>query len=81
MTEMVAGLRFEDKVAETGNNVTATGVNQDREEQSREEAAGNIRTEQMITCVEVEGEIRTEERKEICSGAMRMATHAYPRNP
>ena len=27
MTEMVAGLRFEDKGAETGSSVTTTGVN------------------------------------------------------
>ena len=40
-----------------------TGVNQDREE-----AAGKIRTEEMITGVEDEGEIRTEERKDICAG-------------
>ena len=35
----------------------------------------------MITGVEDEGEIRTEERKEIRSGATLMATHAYTRNP
>ena len=35
----------------------------------------------MIIHVEDEGEIRTEERKEICSGATLMATHAYTRNP
>ena len=35
----------------------------------------------MITGVEDEGEIRTEERKEICSGATLLATHAYTRNP
>ena len=35
----------------------------------------------MITGVEDEGEIRTEEWKEICSGATLMATHAYTRNP
>ena len=34
----------------------------------------------MITGVEGEGEIRTEERKEICSGATLLATHAYTRN-
>ena len=76
MKEMVAGLRFEDKGAETGSRVTTTGVNQDREE-----AAGKIRTEGMITGVEDEGEIRTEERKEICAGATLMATHTYTRNP
>ena len=35
----------------------------------------------MITGAEDEGEIRTEERKEICSGARLMATHSYIRNP
>ena len=45
------------------------------------EDEGDIRTEEMITGVEDEGEIRTEERKEICSGATLMATHAYTRNP
>ena len=35
----------------------------------------------MITCVEEEGEVRTEERKEICAGATRMVTHAYTRTP
>ena len=39
--------------------MTTTAVNQDREE-----AAGKIRTEEMITGVEDEGEIRTEERKD-----------------
>ena len=76
MMEKVAGLRFEDKGAETGSRVTTTGVNQDREE-----SAGNSKTEEMITGVEDEGEIRTEERKEICSVATHMATHAYTRNP
>ena len=57
----------------------ALGVNQVGEAQAREEAAGNFRTEEMITGDE--GEIRTEERKEICSGATLMATHAYTRNP
>ena len=71
MKEMVEG-----KGAETGSSVTTTGVNQDREE-----AAGKIRTEEMITCVEDEGEIGTEERKEICAGAMLMPTHTYTRNP
>ena len=32
MTEKVAGLRFEDKGAETESRVPTTGVNQDREE-------------------------------------------------
>ena len=49
--------------------------------QDREEAVGNIRTEEMIAGVEDEGGIRTEERKEICAGATLMATHAYTRNP
>ena len=94
--EKVAGLRVEDKGEETGSSVTMTGVNQDREDQAREEAArntgteetitgvedeGEIRTEETITGVENDGEIRTEERKEICSGATLMATHAYTRNP
>ena len=47
----------------------------------REEAAGKIMTEKMITGVEDEEEIRTEERKDICAGAMLMATHTYTRNP
>ena len=75
MMEKVAGLRFEDKGAVTECRVTKTGGNQDRGE-----AAENIRTEEMITGVEDEGEIRTEERKEICAGATLMATHAYTRN-
>ena len=79
--EMGTGLRLEDKGAETGSSVTKTGVNRDREEQAREEAAGNIWTEEMKTCVEDEGEIRTEERKEIRFGATVMATRAYTRNP
>ena len=44
MTEKVAGLRLEAKGAETYNRVAKTGVKQDREE-----AAGTIRTEEMIT--------------------------------
>ena len=47
--EMVAVLRFDDTGAETGNRVTTTGVHQDREE-----AAGKIGTEEMITGVEDE---------------------------
>ena len=35
MKETVAGLRVEDKGAETGSKVTTTGMNQDREEQAR----------------------------------------------
>ena len=50
MKEMVAGLRFEDKGAETGSRVTTTGVHQDRKE-----AAGKIRTEEMVTGVDDEG--------------------------
>ena len=34
----------------------------------------------MITGVEDEGEIRTEERKQICAGTPLMATHAYTKN-
>ena len=75
MMEKVAGLRFEDKGAITEHILTKTGGNQDRDE-----AAENIRTDEMITGVEDEGEIRTEERKEICAGATLMATHAYMRN-
>ena len=56
MKEMVAGLRFVDKGADTGSRVTTTGVNQDREE-----AAGKNRTEEMVTGIDDEGEIRTEE--------------------
>ena len=59
--EKVAGLRVEDKGEETGSIVTMTGVNQYREDQAREEAAGNTRTEETITGDEDEGEIRTEE--------------------
>ena len=76
MMEKVTGLRLEDKVEETDSRVTQTGANQEREE-----ATGNFRTEEMSTGVEDEGEIRTDERKEICSGATLMATHAYTRNP
>ena len=76
--EMGTGLRLEDKGSETGSSVTKTGVNRDREEHAREEAAGNIRTEEMNTGVEDEGEIRTEEK--ISSGATLMATRAYTRN-
>ena len=59
--EKVAGLRFEDKGEETGSSVTMTGVNQDGEVQARDEAAGITMTEETITGVEDEGEIRTEE--------------------
>ena len=77
MMGKVAGPRFEDKGAVTECRVTKTGGNQDRDE-----AEENIRTDEMITDVEDdEGEIKTEERKEICAGATLMATHAYTRNP
>ena len=76
MMGKVTRMRFEDKGEETESRVTKIGANQEREE-----AAGNFRTEETITGVEDEGEIRTEERKEICSGATLMATHAYTRNP
>ena len=76
MMEKVTGMRFEDKGEETESRVTKTGANQEREE-----AAGNFRTKDIITGVEDEGEIRTEDRKEICSGERLMATHAYTRNP
>ena len=75
MMEKVTGLRVEDKGEETESRVTKTGANHDSEE-----AAGNVRTEEMITGVEDEGEIRTEERKEICDGTPLMATHAYTKN-
>ena len=91
MKDMVVGLRFEDKGAETGSRVTTTGVNQDREEAAGNNRTqemvtgvddeGEISTEEMITGVEDEGVIRTEERKDICDGATLMATHAYSRNP
>ena len=55
--------------------MTNTGANQESDE-----AAGNVRTEEMITGVEDEGEIRNEERKEICAGTPLMATHAYTKN-
>ena len=55
--------------------MTKTGANQESEE-----VAGNDRTEEMITEVEDEGEIRTEKKKK-CSGATLMATRAYTRNP
>ena len=76
MVEKITGLRLEDKGEETENRVTKTGANQESEE-----AAGNVRTEEMITGVEDEGRIRTEARKGVCSGATLMATHAYTRNP
>ena len=75
MMEKVTGLRLEDKGEETESRVTKTGANQESEE-----AAGNVRTEEMITGVEDEGEIRTEERKEICAGTPLMATHGYTNN-
>ena len=71
MMEKVNGLRLEDKGEETDSSVTKTGPNQEGEE-----VAGNDRSEEMITEVEDEGEIRTEKKKEICSGATLMATHS-----
>ena len=41
------------------SRVTTTGVIQGREEQAGDEAAGNIRTEEMNTGIEGEGEGRT----------------------
>ena len=73
--EKVTGLRLEDKGEETESRVTKTGANQESGE-----AAGNVRTEDMITGVEDDGEIRTEERKEICAGTPLMATHAFTKN-
>ena len=64
MKEKVTGLLVEDNGEETGSSVTTTGVNQDRKDQAREEVARNTRTKEMITGVEDEGEIRTEERRE-----------------
>ena len=75
MMEKVTGLRLEDKGEETESRVTNTGANQESEE-----AAENVWTEEMITGVEEEGDIRTEERKEICCEATHMATHAYMMN-
>ena len=76
MMGKVTRMRFEEKGEETESRVTKIGANQEREE-----AADNFRTEETITGVEDEGEIRTEERKEIWSGATLMATHAYTKNP
>ena len=76
MMGKVTRMRFEDIGEETESRVTKIGANQEREE-----AADNFRTEETITGVEDEGEIRTEERKGIWSGATLMATHAYTRNP
>ena len=58
--------------------MTTSGANQESEE-----AAGNVRTEEMITGVEDEGEIRTEERKEICAGTAHgnPRIHEEPREP
>ena len=75
MKKTVAGLRFEDKEADTGSRVTTTGVNQDRED-----AAENLRTEEMNSDIEDEEESRTEE-KEKCSGTSIMTTHALTSNP
>ena len=66
---------MEDKGEETESRVSKSGANQEIEE-----AAGNVRTEEMITGVGDVGEIRTEERKEICAGTPLMATHAYTKN-
>ena len=75
MNETVAGLQLEDKGAVTGSRVTTTGVDQERDD-----IAGNSRTEDTDTCIEDEGEGRTEERTEICAGTPLMATHAYTKN-
>ena len=61
------------------NNAAMTGNIRTEEMITGVEDEGEIRTEEMITGVE--DEIRSEERKEICSGATLMATHAYTRNP
>ena len=55
MMEKVTGLRLEDKEEETESRVTKTGANQESDE-----AAGNVRTEEMITGVNDEGDIRNE---------------------
>ena len=55
--------------------MTKTGANQESDE-----AAANVRTEEMTTGVEDEGEIRTEEWKEICAGTPFVATHAYTKS-
>ena len=55
MMDKVTGVRLEDKGEETDRRVTETGANQEIEE-----AAGNVRSEEMITGVENEGEIRNE---------------------
>ena len=55
--------------------MTTIGVNQDGEN-----AARNIRAEEMNTGIEDEGEGRRDDRKEICSGTSLMATHAYMKN-
>ena len=75
LKETVAGLQLDDTGAETGNRVTTTGVSQDRDE-----TAGNSGTEDTDTGIEDEGEGRTEERTEICTGTLLMATHAYTKN-
>ena len=64
---------MEDKGPETGNRLTTTGVNQDREE-----TVGHGRTEETNTGVE--GEDRTEERKDLSSGTAIMATKEYTKN-
>ena len=56
--------------------MTTTGV-----DQVREEAAGNLRAEEIDTDIDDMGESRTEERKEICSGTSLMVTQAYTKNP
>ena len=57
MKETVAGLRLDDKGAETRSEVTTTGLHQDREG-----TAENCGTEETNTCIEDQGEGRTEER-------------------
>ena len=43
--------------------------------------SGVVYSAHVLNGVVNEGEIRTEERKEICAGATLMATHTYTRNP
>ena len=74
MMEKVTGLLLEGKGEETESRVTKTGANRESEE-----AAGNVRTEEMFTGVEEKGEITTEDRKEICAGTRLIANKAHTR--
>ena len=79
--ETITGVEDEGEIR---TEETITGVEDEGEIRTEEaitgvEDEGEIRTEEMITGDE--GEFRTEERKEICSGATLMATHAYTESP